>query len=86
MDLNYSLATLNATLNGLAAVLLFAGWRAIKGKKSTLGRRPTTSHSLFLDSLHLCGGHLTDSLELGCHGAWSKPTLYAQPGFEIRSQ
>ena len=33
MDLGYSLATLNASLNGTAAILLILGWRAIRTKK-----------------------------------------------------
>lgn len=39
MDWGYNLATLNATLNGLSAVLLFLGWRAIRGKNETVHKR-----------------------------------------------
>lgn len=39
MDLGYALATLNASLNGMAALLLFIGWRAIKAKNETLHKK-----------------------------------------------
>jgi putative membrane protein len=39
VDLNFTLATLNASLNGSAALLLFFGWRAIRRKNERLHKR-----------------------------------------------
>ena len=39
MEIGFALATLNATLNGTAAILLFTGWRAIKRHREDIHKK-----------------------------------------------
>lgn len=39
MEWGFFLASLNASLNGLAAILLFLGWRAIRGKNEEVHKK-----------------------------------------------
>lgn len=77
MDLGYGLATLNASLNGLAAILLFIGWRAIRNQKEKLHKK--LMGSAFAVSLVFLISYLTRLFISGTHrypGEGAVKTLY----------
>jgi putative membrane protein len=77
MKLGDSLAALNAILNGLAFILLFSGWRAIRAKKIQIHRK--LMGSAFAISILFLISYLTRLYLTGTHrypGTGAMRTLY----------